>query len=843
MRTRRAFENVTTNCRKDSNSLPKRKKKRDQTNSKTLISSLKPNTEQNINNIEQKKLTRQAVKQDAALKNANSNKETNILPKVKKKPDKTNPSTNHSFKENIILANVVMTPLRLNNLNKLSLTKCSTAQKTTSTYSPKALDISQFSPIRNSTVFELGEKLCEEELGSSETSAKRNSSNSKGSRVLKNLTNNPELIEQIITAERQSDDELEIINTEEKHGTTEKDAPKHENKSHKFFHRSPVRKTQSRKTAKEPEKVFEFLSQSDTSECEAAKNKDPAADIIQKLISEGKVCVASTHKGTGRPFMKRLRKKTGKKKKIITKQKATKVKRKEIINKVNNIKESADELPNDFMCDASLTPVHNHDFDAQDIPEIDEPSNEGGFSRLARSVLLQQTKNTHKKDLTEQRRLLAIARNFVSTPAANCQNQHISTSDLSPIQSLNLQRRPVCPSPWRIDDDSHLPRVFNFSKNTSCMPTFSSDYIPPTPKKNKQLNNNTQISNDSNAIFNKPTRIEQDNSFTIPTNLTNTNSNDQLIKSLGSEQDSNAENMPPPTLDPVPAISNSDENAEIFNLRQQPNPRRTLRNRSPLKAINILEVVSLPPWKKPEATDTRKDLRSSTAASENSKDEKSNGADDLFGFEEFLDANSEAEEEEPTSATSKKAPNRPSIKRNLRKKLKDLQKWRPKDTNQGKSDGTLRSCRLFGEGDRPKQRLIKEMLCSTMINREQAEIGNDGSDEECNDEAENNAKANDTDFFNDYEPETTLDKKQTQRTYGRPAKRKRKTRNNFVMFPDSEESNSDSENEEHGQKKKAQKKRRHEAQADAKENPVLKSFINEFNSMCKEVENYELHVE
>lgn len=182
MRTRRAFENVTTNCRKDCNSLPKRKKKRDQTNSKTLINSLKPNTEQNINNIEQKKLTRQAVKQDAALKNANSNKETNILPKVKKKPDKTNPSTNHSFKENIILANVVMTPLRLNNLNKLSLTKCSTAQKTTSTYSPKALDISQFSPIRNSTVFELGEKLCEEELGSSETSAKRNSSNSKGIR-------------------------------------------------------------------------------------------------------------------------------------------------------------------------------------------------------------------------------------------------------------------------------------------------------------------------------------------------------------------------------------------------------------------------------------------------------------------------------------------------------------------------------------------------------------------------------------------------------------------------------------------------------------------------------------
>lgn len=82
----------------------------------------------------------------------------------------------------------------------------------------------------------------------------------------------------------------------------------------------------------------------------------------------------------------------------------------------------------------------------------------------------------------------------------------------------------------------------------------------------------------------------------------------------------------------------------------------------------------------------------------------------------------------------------------------------------------------------------------------------------------------------------------TLRTYVRPAKRKRKTRKNFVMFPDSEESNSDSE-EELVRRKDEQKKRRHEAHSNAKVNAELESFVNEFNSMCKDVENYELRVE
>lgn len=63
------------------------------------------------------------------------------------------------------------------------------------------------------------------------------------------------------------------------------------------------------------------------------------------------------------------------------------------------------------------------------------------------------------------------------------------------------------------------------------------------------------------------------------------------------------------------------------------------------------------------------------------------------------------------------------------------------------------------------------------------------------------------------------------------------------MFEDSEESNSDSEEEELKQMKDGPKNTRHEAHSNAKMNTEMESFVNEFNSMCKDVENYELLVE
>lgn len=471
------------------------------------------------------------------------------------------------------------------------------------------------------------------------------------------------------------------------------------------------------------------------------------------------------------------------------------------------------------------------------VPGTDEHVRDEGFSQLARSVLLQETRkveNIYKKNFTEQRRLLEAARKFVSTPAANRQSRDLPTSDLSPIKFPSLQNRPVCPSPWRINDDSHLPPVFNFTKNMSCLPTFSSDYIPPTPKKNKSKDSQT---NDSNITLPMPIITRQEKSSTVSRNTANSIPSGQLQNTLESENNSNVENMPPTAL----TVMNNAENASIFNLRQLPNPRRTLGTRSPLKAINIIDVVSLPSWKKTTNDEVNKEAVS-TVTGDVAQNDKSN--EDLFGFEEFLDHNSGDGEPKKIDVESL---NRQSVKRNLRNKLKDLQKWRPVNSTYNNKSVSAKTSDVF-DNNGPKQRLINEMLCSTMIN----DLNDGKTKRQQNNETLNdisicdNEKATqplETDFFNDYEPETTFQKKTTLRTYVRPAKRKRKTRKNFVMFKDSEESNSDSEEEELEHINEEPKKKRHEAHGNAKMSTEMESFVNEFNSMCKDVENYELLVE
>lgn len=836
------------------------------------------NTEREFVRIQNTKVTKNhekmksgnAMKKGINVKTLKSCKESATFSKVNVKPNRTMLPNNQIMKENVSITNLVLTPRLRKSLNKLSLSKCSSDRSTIDPSPAENLHISRFSPIRNSTISD-GKR--EKDLPHT---------NSKGERILKNVTNNPGLIEQLICSNQDSEEEhdqceddlphsnkyyskgerdLKTVTTnsdfidklicsneasEKVNDTTRFTSKANDKTTHKFFQRAPERKLRSRKIGSEPENIFEFLYQSDTSESECAKHQDPAADIIKKLISEGKVRVATNQKGTGRPILKRGRLKTGRK------QKTSKEKGNKTANVVNNKPSKIVEILDKYGVSTPLSPHPVEDVEDQnvsisnsnqeenflthDIPGTGEHVPDEGFSRLARSVLLQETRkvaNTYKANLAEKRRLVEVARKFVSTPAANRQTRSLPTADLSPIKFLNPKNRPVCPSPWRINDDAHLPSVFNFTKNTSCLPTFSSDYIPPTPKKNKS--NNSQVSIDSNITLPKPISAKQDDSSNVSRNTVNSVSNSQLEKSLESKNDSNVENKPPKAL----PLLNNDDNASIFNLRQLPNPRRTLRKRSPLKTINIIEVVSLPSWKKTVIDEVDKEAVA-TVTGDITKSDKSHD-EDLFGFEEFLNHNSDNDGE--TNKTNVNRLNRQSIKRNLHKKLKDLQKWRPKNSANDNGNVSQKTCDVFDHNG-PKQQLINEMLCSTKINtlkndKQNYQILNEVS--MCSSE-EGNMLPLETDFFNDYEPETTFDKKMTLRTYVRPAKRKRKTRKNFVMFPDSEESNSDSE-EELVRRKDEQKKRRHEAHSNAKVNAELESFVNEFNSMCKDVENYELRVE
>ncbi|XP_017474436.1 PREDICTED: uncharacterized protein LOC108365034 isoform X3 [Rhagoletis zephyria] len=775
------------------------------------------------------------------------------------------PKNNVFLKQNELLTDLFITPERRNSMKKLSLTMSSRNRKIVDGDGTCMLDLSHFSPVRNSTVFGVAGGTCDKGAHEGEiinlnkkrediNEKSKENSNSKEDGNRKSLTNKPELIEQLLFSDTDEDEKTQNHSKKKKIATSNQ-TQQSKNKTQKFFHRTPKKKLSSRKAPDEHKSIFEFLSQSDTSGSENGKHRDPAADVIQKLISEGKVRVAVNQKGKGRPIIKRARPKTERKKQLTNKVKTSKAIGKQKHTKttanMSNINEGHN---NNNQGETSFTPVleffedDHHDATAyfNDEAEADEPISEGGFSRLARSVLLQQTKkyeNTRRNDIAEQRRLLEIARKFVSTPAPNRKSENLHTADLSPIQTLDTRQRPVCPSPWRIDDESHLPRTFNFIKNTSYLPTFSSDYIPSTPKKNK-LSTNSYVCNESNVQCDTFTTTEQENLPTVPRNISDSDSGNMLQDSLGSRNDSNEENIPPPESLPTRIASNNDENDEIVNMRQLPNPRRTLECRSPLKTINILEVVTLPPWKKPVNNDVQEEPYVTPINCDSKNSAESHKADDLFGFEEYLDSSSD--DGKPSNTNNITVTKGQWTQRDLHKKLKELKKWRPKDSTRDKTNVTIKKCRLFDDNEgRPKQQLINDMLCSTMIDQKNKNLKEQEENIEKNPPCsweEENVQAVENDFFNDFEPAATFEKK-PQRTYARPVRKKRKCRKSFVMFSDSEDSNSDSDEEKREYKKGAQKKRRHETHANAKQNTDLESFVHDFNSMCKEVESYELHVE
>ncbi|XP_036323780.1 protein dalmatian isoform X5 [Rhagoletis pomonella] len=775
------------------------------------------------------------------------------------------PKNNVFLKQNELITDLFITPERRNSMKKLSLTMSSRNRKIVDGDGTSMLDLSHFSPVRNSTVFGVAGGTCDKGAHEGEiinlnkkrediNEKSKENSNSKEDGNRKSLTNKPELIEQLLLSDTDEDEKTQNHSKKKKIATSNQ-TQQSKNKTQKFFHRTPKKKLSSRKAPDEHKSIFEFLSQSDNSGSENGKHRDPAADVIQKLISEGKVRVAVNQKGKGRPIIKRARPKTERKKQLTNKVKTSKA-----IGKQKHTKTSAN-MPNineghnnNNQGETSFTPVpeffedDHHDATAyfNDEAEADEPISEGGFSRLARSVLLQQTKkyeNTRRNDIAEQRRLLEAARKFVSTPASNRKSENLHTADLSPIQTLDTRRRPVCPSPWRIDDESHLPRTFNFTKNTSYLPTFSSDYIPSTPKKNK-LSTNSHVCNESNVQCDTFTTTEQENLPTVPRNISDSDSGNMLQDSLGSRNDSNEENIPPPESLPTRIASNNDENDEIVNMRQLPNPRRTLDYRSPLKTINIIEVVTLAPWKKPVNNDMQEEQYVTPINCDSKNSAESHKADDLFGFEEYLDCSSD--DGKPSNTNNITVTKGQWTQRDLHKKLKELKKWRPKDSTRGKTNVTIKQGRLFDDNEgRPKQQLINDMLCSTMIDQKNKNLKEQEENIEKNPPCsweEENVQAVENDFFNDYEPAATFEKK-PQRTYARPVRKKRKCRKSFVMFSDSEDSNSDSDEEKREYKKGAQKKRRHETHANAKQNTDLESFVHDFNSMCKEVESYELHVE
>ncbi|XP_065371563.1 protein dalmatian isoform X2 [Calliphora vicina] len=671
-----------------------------------------------------------------------------------------------------------------------------------------------------------------------------------------------------------------------------------------------------RSTMVKRDNIYEFLSQSQTSDSDGtAKLSDPTADIIKKLIEQGKVRVATNCKGKGKPkFKRKVPPKKMKKIKQTGVQKLKQLKNdknKATASKIHDIIDDEVVVENiNYFENYESPPDDDYDME-NERPEIatkrlnnyknknHSNDQEGTFSRLARTVLINEA---GRSDLQRKNAslLLEKVRKYISTPKNNQMPspQAALESELSPITILPI-RPATKASPWRVDEDAYLPRTFNFARSSGNLPSFSSDFIPSTPIKEKPKNHvimqeQISVTNNQNSVPDLTTLQSPLNNAVenIQPQIQTPNENEPSVLSSFSSNDSNAENMAPP----MPIQENNNENENIFDLKQLPNPRRALNFRSPLKAINILEVVHLPPYKNANKTPNTKksgaeevemfgfeenlgeeslqadqngqNIESINVSQQavNNKKTKNHCNENLFGFEDFLSQTEISSldcDEINNSETTTNGQNQ-----TIHDKLQNLRKFKPSENELQLSllEGNLRnpliSIPLFDEGsskaDGMRQRGIKEMLCSTLINPEpstskealtQLKTTNWKHSKRPNFGVELDVSEL---LFKDPEPETTFNENDAHRTYIRPYKRKRRLKQNkYVMFLDSDESgdeNNSGEQRKHQHShetdtssEKAPKKKRQ--RKEPKEKPELTDFVDEFNEMCKEVDSYELIVE
>lgn len=394
--------------------------------------------------------------------------------------------------------------------------------------------------------------------------------------------------------------------------------PKFKNPNKNYYVKKKKNLSKKRSSLKNKNDIYEFLSQSQTSDSEGGKPTDPTADIIKKLIDQGKVRVATNAKGKGKPiFKRRLPRKQMKPIKHPTVKNPTPLKNKiKTVTIAKNVIEQHFEEDDHFQdhFDGHFDQDLDDDCFSENVCSVEEGVNEenrlkklnnysrndqeGTFSRLAKTVLINQAGHSDLQSKKKALHVLKMVKQFISTPK-NKQPMSETTIhlDFSPI-SMPPPRRATMASPWRVNEDAHLPRSFNFSRSSANLPSYSSDFIPSTPRKAKSKHTHKEMlqkeCNVSSENISLPAVSCQsprsDNSELSKHHSENESS--RIISSFSSN-DSNAENIAPPDK----AQEGNNENNNIFDLKQFPNPRRALSYRSPLKTINILEVVHLPPYK------------------------------------------------------------------------------------------------------------------------------------------------------------------------------------------------------------------------------------------------------
>lgn len=276
------------------------------------------------------------------------------------------------------------------------------------------------------------------------------------------------------------------------------------------------------------------------------------------------------------------------------------------------------------------------------------------------------------------------------------------SSNLSPICVQSSRPQSGCSSPWRVDNDAHLPSVFYFDRNSANLPTYSSDFIPSTPMKRKSS---------SSKHFTLPTSLMTP---TADKNSAASNTATEMPEtpcSSFSPNKSNSENIVPPSLTVV-KDNNTEKNVAKHNLF------REIIHQKPLKPINILEVISLPNWKSTNNIAEQKSVEKTKTSSPKEQDTNKKFDSELFGFEEFLDNNGIDEQKKAISIDET------NINQVIRNKLHELKHLRP--TNKEILHPATKNTTIDDDehAKKRKQMGIKELFCSTMISGKASEDSN-----------------------------------------------------------------------------------------------------------------------
>ncbi|KAH8374784.1 hypothetical protein KR200_005855, partial [Drosophila serrata] len=625
-------------------------------------------------------------------------------------------------------------------------------------------------------------------------------------------------------------------------------------KKARFFHRDqPPTRSRSSVTRN----VYDFLSQSQIEDDNT--REDPAADIIQRLVENGKACVMIPLKAGGKLRAKiKKRRPVGRRKQCSLEnlagetakteaKKSRPLRQREVARALSPIYEPEDDSSNDAeeaYNEPIQVPVQVH---APPDPAVQSNASkqisDGAYSHLARSVLLNQTKAHDEQQASSRRRdLLNMARQLVSTPlnrkAVTVPEPNSTTHNISPIprHPPNSAASPGGgASPWRVSDQSAMPNTFTFGFNTSNLPSYSSDH---TTRPRHVYVPDTQGQEEAAPVNEKES-------------FCNT-----LHDPSPSVNDSNEENRPPPTPSRT-LLANELENAEnandADNFVHLPNPRKTLTKRRPFQDINILDVVVLPSWKKNVQVTPSKDTTSPKVDTATPTRQRSQTRANLFGFDEILPC-----EDQPTNATDQRASSSRNLfgfedflpenevvtsaarsstlsqNETLHDKLHRLGGLRPMDIELAHASSNSLRQDCFGEVPLC-QRDIRQVMCSTMIApkeppRRKPALAADETIGLFRDEAE---------------LETTFDNKKPRRTYVKERPKRKRKQRVHVLYIDTDSSEDENEQDlldnsvDSPQKKQQLKRPRKDVEHEAK----LQEFITSFNRECEEVEKFSLIIE